>query len=59
MGYNIGGWLIFSGCKIRVLGERERTELGLRDSSVNTKYAVLTAPVVFPKVKTGNRKTTR
>jgi len=37
------------GCKITVLGERERTRLGLPDSTATIKRAVLNAPVVFPK----------
>ncbi|KIK09570.1 hypothetical protein K443DRAFT_390225 [Laccaria amethystina LaAM-08-1] len=37
------------GCKIVTLGERERTRLGIPDSSASTKRAVLNAPVVFPK----------
>ncbi|KAF5376047.1 hypothetical protein D9615_007665 [Tricholomella constricta] len=37
------------GCKITLLGERERTRLGLSDSAATTKMAVLNAPVEFPK----------
>ncbi|KAF8064010.1 Rpa49 subunit specific to nuclear RNA polymerase I [Lyophyllum atratum] len=37
------------GCKITVLGERERTRLGLPDSAAAVKRAVLNAPLVFPK----------
>lgn len=37
------------GCKITKLSERERTKLGLPDSAADTKRAVLTAPVEFPK----------
>ncbi|GLB44229.1 putative rpa49 subunit specific to nuclear rna polymerase i [Lyophyllum shimeji] len=37
------------GCKITVLGERERARLGLPDSAAAVKRAVLNAPVQFPK----------
>jgi DNA-directed RNA polymerase I subunit RPA49 len=37
------------GCKISKISERERTKLGLTDSSAETKRAILTAPVEFPK----------
>ncbi|TFK37691.1 RNA polymerase I associated factor, A49-like protein [Crucibulum laeve] len=39
------------GCKVIVLGERERTRLGLPDSGAKIKRAVLNAPVEFPKPK--------
>ncbi|KAF8889068.1 RNA polymerase I associated factor, A49-like protein [Infundibulicybe gibba] len=45
------------GCKIVKLGERERLRLGIADSRANEKWAVLSAPVVFPKPRAGKRKT--
>ncbi|RDB23792.1 DNA-directed RNA polymerase I subunit rpa49 [Hypsizygus marmoreus] len=44
------------GCKITILGERERTRLGLPDSTAQVKRAVLNAPVVFPKPRTMNNR---
>ncbi|KAJ2923265.1 hypothetical protein H1R20_g13827, partial [Candolleomyces eurysporus] len=37
------------GCKISKLTDRERTRLGIADNAAETKRAVLTAPVEFPK----------
>ncbi|KAF4611652.1 hypothetical protein D9613_003821 [Agrocybe pediades] len=37
------------GCKISILGEKERARLGISSGSANEKRAVLTAPVEFPK----------
>ncbi|KAH6904495.1 Rpa49 subunit specific to nuclear RNA polymerase I [Coprinopsis sp. MPI-PUGE-AT-0042] len=37
------------GCKLVKLSERERTRLGLPDSTADQKRAVLNAPVEFPK----------
>ncbi|TEB30416.1 Rpa49 subunit specific to nuclear RNA polymerase I [Coprinellus micaceus] len=37
------------GCKISKISDRERTKLGLTDSSAAIKRAILTAPVEFPK----------
>ncbi|KAF5326627.1 hypothetical protein D9611_000864 [Ephemerocybe angulata] len=37
------------GCKVVKLGDRERVKLGLPDSTAETKRAILTAPVEFPK----------
>ncbi|RXW17477.1 hypothetical protein EST38_g8375 [Candolleomyces aberdarensis] len=37
------------GCKISKLTDRERTRLGIAGNAAETKRAVLTAPVEFPK----------
>ena len=44
-----------SGCRIAKLSERERMRLGLPDSSAETKRAILSAPVVFPKQRMKRR----
>ncbi|KAH7872667.1 Rpa49 subunit specific to nuclear RNA polymerase I [Lentinula edodes] len=44
------------GCKLKTLSERERANRGLSDTLADTKFAVLTAPVQFPKVRTGKKK---
>ncbi|KAF9078296.1 Rpa49 subunit specific to nuclear RNA polymerase I [Rhodocollybia butyracea] len=45
------------GCKLKTLTERERANRGLSDTLADTKFAVLTTPVQFPKVRTGKKKT--
>ncbi|KAJ3727338.1 Rpa49 subunit specific to nuclear RNA polymerase I [Lentinula guzmanii] len=44
------------GCKLKTLTERERANRGLSDTLADTKFAVLTAPVQFPKVRTAKKK---
>ncbi|KAL0952487.1 hypothetical protein HGRIS_006751 [Hohenbuehelia grisea] len=44
------------GCKISVVNERDRARLGLSDASKDTKFAVLNAPLVFPKPRVGRKK---
>ncbi|KAG5637083.1 hypothetical protein H0H81_005816 [Sphagnurus paluster] len=53
---SLGKWTEEEGCKINTLGERERTRLGLPDSSAATPRAVLNGPVEFPKPGRGKRK---
>lgn len=43
------------GCKFRNLGEEERRKLGLSNSTSTTKFAVLSAPVSFPKANLKRR----
>ncbi|KAJ4481184.1 Rpa49 subunit specific to nuclear RNA polymerase I [Lentinula aciculospora] len=44
------------GCQLKTLGDRERASRGLSDNLVDTKFAVLTAPVQFPKVRTRKKR---
>ncbi|KAG6902638.1 hypothetical protein C0995_013763 [Termitomyces sp. Mi166 len=37
------------GCKVGLLGDKERAKLGLSDKEATDKRAILTAPLVFPK----------
>lgn len=46
--------LSFPGCKVSTLGERERAKYGVSDHG-DCKYAVLTAPVTFPKPRQKRR----
>ncbi|KAJ3752209.1 RNA polymerase I associated factor, A49-like protein [Lentinula raphanica] len=46
------------GCKLKTLSERELASRGYSDTLrvADTKFAVLVAPVQFPKAKTGRKK---
>ncbi|TFK72372.1 RNA polymerase I associated factor, A49-like protein [Pluteus cervinus] len=44
------------GCKVIPVTERDRTRLGLPESALKTKRAMLEAPVQFPKARTGKRR---
>ncbi|KAJ3830474.1 Rpa49 subunit specific to nuclear RNA polymerase I [Lentinula raphanica] len=44
------------GCKLKTLSERELANRGYSDTLADTKFAVLVAPVQFPKAKTGRKK---
>ncbi|KAF5392112.1 hypothetical protein D9757_003204 [Collybiopsis confluens] len=46
------------GCKLKTLTEHQLSTRGLSDTLGHTKFAVLVAPVVFPKVRTGKGKRT-
>lgn len=45
------------GCKIDTLNATELTKLGIPASSAGEKRAILKAPLVFPKPRTGKRRT--
>ncbi|THU93400.1 RNA polymerase I associated factor, A49-like protein [Dendrothele bispora CBS 962.96] len=47
------------GCKYKALSERDRVKLGLSETLANLKMQVLTAPVEFPRVRTGKKNTGR
>ncbi|KAK7446968.1 DNA-directed RNA polymerase I subunit rpa49 [Stygiomarasmius scandens] len=47
------------GCKYKTLSERDRTKFGLSEKLADTKMQVLTAPVEFPKVRSGKKNSRR
>ncbi|KIK65044.1 hypothetical protein GYMLUDRAFT_39451 [Collybiopsis luxurians FD-317 M1] len=46
------------GCKLKTLSEHQLSSRGLSDTLGDTKFAVLTAPVQFPNVRTRRAKRT-